>query len=153
MGLNMKEISLSEFADKINEIMPEIAKSFIRRQTNELFKGKITLPQLFILDLLNKKGASKMTDIAHFLNVTTSAATGIVDRLVKFGYVERVYEPLDRRIIKIKLTAKGAQLLSKINREKRQMIMDIFVKISQKEREDYLRILMRIREVLSKEEA
>lgn len=149
----MREITLSQFADKINEIMPEIFKSFVRRQTNELFKGKITLPQLFILDLLHKKGACKMTDIAHSLNVTTAAATGIVDRLVKYGYVERVYEPLDRRIIKINFTTKGVRLLTKINQQKRQMTIDTFGQISQSERESYLKILTRIHDILVEEEA
>ena len=144
--------SLLEFADKINQIMPEIFKKFIRRQTSELFKGKVTLPQLFILNFLDKEVQSRMTDLARFLNVTTAAATGIVDRLVKYGYVQRVYEPLDRRIIKIKLTSKGLELLKKINQQKRQMIIDIFGKISQVERQDYLRILMRIHDILTKED-
>jgi len=148
----MSEPSLLEFADKINQIMPEIFKKFIRRQTSELFKGKVTLPQLFILNFLDKEVQSRMTDLAHFLNVTTAAATGIVDRLVKYGYVQRVYEPLDRRIIKIKLTSKGLELLKKINQQKRQMIIDIFGKISQVERQDYLRILMRIHDILTKED-
>jgi DNA-binding MarR family transcriptional regulator len=148
----MSEPSLLEFADKINQIMPEIFKKFIRRQTSELFKGKVTLPQLFILNFLDKEVQSRMTDLAHFLNVTTAAATGIVDRLVKYGYVQRLHEPLDRRIIKIKLTSKGLELLKKINQQKRQMIIDIFGKISQVERQDYLRILMRIHDILTKED-
>lgn len=148
----MERISLTEFADKINQIMPEIIKKFIRKQTNELFRGKITLPQFFILDFLNKQGEARMTDLAHFLNVTTAAATGIVARLVKYGHVQRVYEPLDRRIVKIELTTKGLGLLKKINQQKRQMIIEVFGKISQAERDDYLRILMRIHDILTKEE-
>lgn len=148
----MERISLSEFADKINQIMPEIIKKFIRKQTNELFRGKITLPQFFILNFLNKQDKARMTDLAHFLNVTTAAATGIVERLVRYGYVQRVYEPLDRRIIKIELTTKGLGLLKKINQQKRQMIIDIFGKISQAEREEYLRILIRIHDILTREE-
>lgn len=147
----MSTISLTEFADKINELMPEIARGFFRRHTNELFKGRITVPQFFILDFLSQEGESKMTDIARFLIITTAAATGLVERLVKYGYVVRISDPQDRRIIKIKLSAKGAEMVKKINAQKRQMIIEIFGKISQEEREDYLRILMRIRQILSEE--
>jgi hypothetical protein len=40
-------------------------------------------------------------------------------------------------------------MVKKINAQKRQMIIEIFGKISQEEREDYLRILMRIRQILN----
>ncbi|PIP20590.1 MAG: hypothetical protein COX40_03905 [Candidatus Omnitrophica bacterium CG23_combo_of_CG06-09_8_20_14_all_40_11] len=148
----MLQGSLLEFADKMNEVMPGIIQGFARRQADELYKGKITLPQFLILDFLSQQGESRMTDMAHFMHVTTAAMTGIVDRLVGYGYVARVYDPEDRRIIKIKLTSKGLELLKKINQQRRQMIIDIFGKISQVERRDYLRILMRIHDILNKED-
>ena len=145
------EIALSEFADKLNRILPAVIKEFARRQANELYKGKITLPQFLILDFLNRRGESKMVELAHFMGVTTAAMTGIVDRIVRDGYVVRASEPQDRRIIKIRLTAKGAELVKKVNRQRRQMIMDIFGRISIKERQDYLNILMRIHAILTQE--
>ena len=147
----MTSISITEFADKLNELMPEIARGFFRRQTNELFKGKITLPQFFILDFVTHEGESKMSDIAHFLIVSTAAATGLVERLVRCGYVVRVFDPQDRRIVKIKLSSKGGELVKKINGQKRRMIIDIFGKISDSDRSDYLRILMQIKDILYKD--
>lgn len=145
----MAEISLSEFADKLNEFMPVVIKEFARRQADELYKGKITLPQFLILEFLNRQGDSKMTTLAHFMDVTTAAMTGIVERLVKNGYALRVHDSQDRRIIKVRLTAKGNALVKKINRQRRQMVIKIFGKISQAEREDYLKILMHIRDILT----
>ena len=142
---------LAEFADKMNEVMPVLIQGFARRQANELYKGKITLPQFLILDFLNKKGECKMTEIARFMHVTTAAMTGIVERIKRCNYVERVYEPSDRRIIKIRLTDKGRELVKKVNRQRRNMIVDIFGKISQREREQYLSILMRILSIMTEE--
>ena len=144
-------ISLSEFADKLNQIMPVIMKEIIRRDSNELYKGKITLPQLLTLGFLNEKGESRMTDLARFMKVSTAAMTGVAERLVRDAYVLRVYNPQDRRIIKIKLKPKGAELVKKINQQKRQMAINIFGKISESEREEYLRILTRIQDILTKE--
>ena len=147
----MSEVSLSGFADKINEIMPVIMREFARRQANGFFKVKITLPQLLLLDFLNIQGESKMTNIANFMHVTTAAMTGIVERIVRDGYALRVYDPDDRRIIKVKLTAKGSDLLKKINQQRRKMIISIFGKISETERQQYLRILTRIHDILTQE--
>lgn len=145
----MLEISLSEFADKLNQLMPELIKEFARRQTNELYKGKITLPQFLILGFLGRGGGSRMTDIARFMGITTAAATGIVDRLVKSGYAVRNYDTADRRIIRMKLTAGGSNLVKKINKERRKMIINIFGRISCQERKKYLEILTHIYGILT----
>ncbi|MDD5347379.1 MAG: MarR family transcriptional regulator [Candidatus Omnitrophica bacterium] len=141
--------SLAEFADRINELIPDIARVFFKRPTDALFKGKITLPQFFVLCFLQKQGQMRMTDVARFLGVTTAAATGGVDRLVKGGYLTRVFDPKDRRIIKVKLSAKGSETVQKVIQQRRQMIMDIFGRLSDNDREQYLAILSRVHAVLT----
>jgi DNA-binding MarR family transcriptional regulator len=148
----MSHLSLSEFAREMSEVMPVIMKEFGRRLVNELYKGKITLPQFLLLEFLHREGESKMTSLAHFMNVTTAAMTGIVERLVRAGYVIRTYEAQDRRIIKVKLTSRGIDLVRKINQQKCQMVIKIFGKISEADRREYLRILMQIKDVLSAKE-
>ncbi len=147
----MSQISLSEFADKLNDMMPVIMKEFGRRQTNELYKGKITLPQFLVLEFLETGGESKMKDIAQFMHVSTAAMTGIVDRLVREGYVVRAFDAVDRRIIKAKLTVRGSSIVKKINGQRRDMTIRIFEKISETDRNEYLKILRQIRDILVKE--
>jgi predicted transcriptional regulator len=48
------------------------------------------------LDLLSR-GAVTAGELARFTGLTTGAITGIIDRLVKAGYAERVSDPGDRR--------------------------------------------------------
>ena len=143
------QLSLLEFADRLLDIFLVVMREISRSQADELYKGKITLPQLLTLDFLIQKDESKMTDIAHFMRVTTAAITGIVDRLVRDGYVTRVYEPQDRRIIKVKPTSRGAKLVKKIKAQRRKAIINVFGKITPAEREDYLRILLRIQDILT----
>jgi len=147
----MQGLTATEFADRLNEIMPVIFQEFSRRQANELFKGKITLPQFLILDFLYRKGASKMNQLAKLTHVCPAAMTGIVDRLVRDGYVTRKDEPQDRRIIKVKLTTPGHELVRKITEQKRNMVVHIFGKISVHDRKEYLRILSKIKDILTKE--
>lgn len=142
----MVSLTLVEFADRVNEAMRVIARDFMRHQPSEFYKVKLTIPQLAILDLLNKSGELNMSDMARSMNVTTAAMTGIVERLVRDGYVARASDPDDRRVIKIKLTAKGNSTVKTIARQRKEMIVRIFGNLSQREREEYLRILTRIRE-------
>lgn len=147
----MPEPSLLQFADQLQEIMPVIMRGLIKREEGGLLKGKITPAQFIILDFLAKRGESKMTDVAHFIGVTTAAMTGIVDRLVRDNYAVRVFDPKDRRIVKVRLTAKGIELVKRTRDQKRQMIIRIFNKIPEAERQDYLRILGHIRDILEKQ--
>jgi DNA-binding MarR family transcriptional regulator len=62
--------------------------------------------------------------------------------------VRRQADPKDRRIIKVTLTAKGEQTIKKAHQERRQVILHVFGQISEMEREDYLRILMHIQEIV-----
>jgi DNA-binding MarR family transcriptional regulator len=147
----MPFLSLPDFADKLNQIMPVLMREFTRVQPAEVYKGKVTLPQILILQHLSSGDSVKMTDIANFMKVTTSAVTGIVDRLVKSGYVLRVFDQKDRRIIKVKITLKGSILMKKLAYDRRKLVINIFSKISEQDRQDYLRILMRIQDALSGE--
>lgn len=149
----MPELTLTEFAAKIDEVMPAVMKGFARKQTNALYKGKITLPQFFILSHLNRHGDSIMKDLASVMEVSTPAATGIVERLVRDRYVTRVFDPKDRRVIHIRLTQSGANLVKKMDTQRRQLTLEVFGKISQQERENYLSILMHIKDVLSENNA
>jgi Transcriptional regulators len=147
----MIDHTLSEFAEKIEDVMPAVMRGFAKMQTNELFKGKITLPQFFVLNHLDKHGESKMNELAKVMDVTTAAATGIVDRLVRLGYTARSYDPKDRRVIYIKLTQKGSDMVKRIGRQRREVTSDVFGKISKEERESYLAIMLHIRDVLTEE--
>ncbi|MFH0763522.1 MAG: MarR family transcriptional regulator [Candidatus Omnitrophota bacterium] len=142
----MPNLSLAEFADRVSEIMPVIMREFFRQETNEFYKLKITLPQFVVLDMLKRQGESKMSDLARFINVTTAAMTGIVDRLVRDGYAKRAYDPGDRRIVKVTLTAKGAMSVKNMIDQRKVLTARIFSMISHEEREKYLEILTHIRD-------
>lgn len=149
----MTVISLHNFADRMGEIMPIMMKEFSRCMAGQLHKGRVTLPQIMILHFLEIEQEAKMKDLARFMGVTMAAMTGMIERLVKSGHCARIYEPQDRRIIKIKLTAKGDNLVKNLNENKRQMIIRIFGKISERDRQDYLRILLQIKEILLRQNA
>ena len=142
----MHSLTLNEFADRVGALMPVISREFLKHQTPEFYRLKITMPQCIILEILNRAGELNMSGLARGMSVSTPAMTGIVTRLVRDGYVERVSDSDDRRVIKIKLTAKGRKTVDTLHAHRRRMIIKLFGVISQSEREEYLKILTRIRD-------
>ncbi len=145
----MASISITEFADRVSGIMPVIMKEFMKGQAGDFHKMKITLPQFAIMDILEREKEANMTDLAKAMGVTTSAMTGVVDRLVRDGYASRTRDLKDRRIVHIKLTPKGTKTLRTAIDGRKKATIRIFGVISQEERERYLLILEHIKEHLS----
>jgi 4'-phosphopantetheinyl transferase len=80
----------------------------------EWLSSDITLAQLRVLLILHMNGPCRMSVIARELNVTLSTATGILDKLVKKGYVSRCSDAEDRRVVTIQLSETGTELTGKL---------------------------------------
>jgi DNA-binding MarR family transcriptional regulator len=140
----MTNSALMEFADKVIEI----SRDFMKYYAEEAYKVKLTLSQIAILDILSRNKESNMSDMARSTNVTTAAMTGIIDRLVRDGYVVRASDPNDRRVIKIRLSGKGRAAVKSSLENKKRIITKTFGVLQQRERDEYLKILTRIKEGL-----
>jgi len=63
--------------------------------------------ELITLLLLWRNGETIMTQLADSVHMPMSTATGVVDRLTKKGYAERLTDESNRRIVTVRLTQKG----------------------------------------------
>jgi DNA-binding MarR family transcriptional regulator len=149
----MVAITLDEFADRLTQIVPVFMREFSQRLTDELHRGKITVPQLIIMTILEKEGTMMMKDLARFMNVSTAAMTGLIQRLVRAGFAKRMFVPADRRVIRVELTVKGAELLKKVNDQRRKMIMEVFGRLGVEERVRYLDTITKVRDILLEKKA
>ena len=142
---------LEDFAEKLTRVLPFFIREFTRRQSIELYKGKITVQQFVALSFLSyistDKGAT-MSEIAKSLHVTMPAATGVVDRLIRDSYCLRGTDPVDRRVIRVKITPGGDRIVKKIYIHRKEMIIRIFGKLTKHDRDEYLRIFTRVGEIL-----
>jgi len=142
----MSSMTLAEFADKVTEVMPFIMREFMKQVSDEFYKVKVTMPQMVIMEILEREKEAKMSDLARYLHVSTAAVTGVMDRLVRDSYAVRSEDPDDRRIVNIKLTQKGTTLIRNMNEKRKEITIKVFGKLSQADRESYLRILNNIKE-------
>jgi DNA-binding MarR family transcriptional regulator len=79
-----------------------------------LKKDNLTLPQLDILVCLGRSEGLTLGEISNRLLVTGGNITGVIDRLERSGYVYRDRDKNDRRVVRAKLTPKGAGLHKEI---------------------------------------
>lgn len=104
-------------ADRLADFVLFTQRSCILNLSTELNKGNVSFPQFFLLTYLSSEDYLTMSDIAKKMGHSTAAATGLVDRLEKLAYVERVHASEDRRKIMVRATAKGIELVAKMRSE------------------------------------
>ena len=62
-----------------------------------------------LIIFIGQMGDAIMRDVADFLQVPVSTATGIIDKLVDKGYLRRFHSNEDRRIVQVCLATHGEQ--------------------------------------------
>lgn len=70
----------------------------------------VSARQVSILDHLDAKHPTMLSDLAKHLGVTPATMSLAIGRLVERGYVTRVLDPVDRRKVQLRLTAAGVRV-------------------------------------------
>jgi MarR family transcriptional regulator, organic hydroperoxide resistance regulator len=96
-------------------LMENIKKLFFPEWIN--LDLKFSKSEIFTLLLLDKRNEITMTELTEYINSPMSTATGIVDRLVKNGYIIRDRSETDRRIVVLRLTEKGSQFVDNLKNQ------------------------------------
>jgi len=134
------------------ELLPQLVRGFARQEHNDLSRGKLTLPQLWALDLLARHArGSQMKELAQALGISRPTATGLIDRLIAQGLTRRAADPSDRRVVRVMLTAKGQRVLADIWEQKRRTLVRVFGQISPADRSQYLLTLERVVDILGRQ--
>lgn len=81
-----------------------------------LLRSTLTMPQLKLLTVLRLDGPSGGRELAGRLGVSMPTISGMVDRLVARGLVERGVATTDRRVRPVALSAAGEEVLREVER-------------------------------------
>lgn len=99
-------------AETLFHLIPLLEKRFFRTVAQQSKTG-LSPMQMHALLLLKEHSACTMTALAGEMLMPKQQVTPIIDKLVKEKYVQREYDSVDRRIIRIRLTPLGLDLLEK----------------------------------------
>lgn len=74
----------------------------------------LTMPQMITLLAIHDRQSCRMGELAEATQQSGGTLTGIVDRLIADGLVERVRSVNDRRVIEVTLTPEGQTRVSEV---------------------------------------
>ena len=106
----------------------------------------LTLGQIRLLFLLRREGPQAMGRIADVFELSSTAATGFVDRVESQGFVERRHRSDDRRVVECELTDAGEQFLDTLTGIRLEAIRSALAVLTPRQLSGFHRLIRHIRE-------
>jgi len=131
----------SPFVEEIEKALRLVAAT-VRRRGRVLLKDyDLTSPQFDALITLYNEGELTIGELSAKLYLAYSTTTDLVDRLERAGYVSRQRDLVDRRVVRVQLRDKGAQVIEAVLSARRAYLDSILKHVSIEQRRAILQAL------------
>ncbi len=136
----------------IQEVLEALAgaRGSVRHGHGPMFKKQGFGPSHFRLlmklanSLANSDKGMTVGELSKAMDITPAAITQFIDKLVAKGMVERFEDPADRRIVRIRLTAKSQKKFSALKSHYYDRMNGMFKNLSDEELEQLAGIIKKI---------
>lgn len=135
---NLAEILFQELRCNASTSLGEILNEFNRGEIGVL--GYLAF----------EKDKATAGELSENLNVTTARVARILNSLETKGYIKRTEDNQDKRKTLVVITQNGESLAKKAKKEVIDKITKVIEEIGEKEAKEYIRITLKIREILNK---
>ena len=134
-------------AKEISWLVPKLLRGL---RAGFIGSGKITTSQMVTLMRIHERKTTRVGVLSREMQISAPTITGVVDRLLRGGYLKRIRDRVDRRVVNVELTSKGENLVKEMLSEINNRWYGILRQLSEEERESYIRILRKITQLLNK---
>ena len=127
---------------------------YLGKHVNSFLEGHgLSLGLFDVLTALRRAGEPfrlKPTELADMTMLTSGGMTGRIDQLEELGYVKRVSDDNDRRVMFAELTPEGLQLIDMLIELHFLIESELLEGIEPKDKEELSRILMKLDNFMSR---
>ncbi len=111
----------------LNELLVEVFNQILSIEQEELKKKGVILSitEVHVIEAISKVEVKTMGNVAKKLRVTLGTLTTSIDRLVKKGFVKRVFDESDRRKVFIELLEPSIETLEKHTQFHEEMLQNL----------------------------
>ena len=133
-------------AKQISELLPKIARNLQLAPLIDKVKPGLTTSQLMILLILKDMNDIPLPigKLTQELAISFPAVSGIIDRLHRDKLIERSHSRQDRRIVLVKLSDTGKDVIEKLLNTFENLIFDVLEKIPETDRQVIINATQRV---------
>lgn len=142
----MSEMSRASRIEELDRVFVEMARYFLSQWLEE--EEQISPKQFILLRVLHQRGRSTVSELASILKQSNSATTIALNRLVKAGYVDRIRDEQDRRVVWVALSDKAIPLMEKLLARRRVLLGKLLENLSDEEIKQFTHFLVKMKQCL-----
>jgi DNA-binding MarR family transcriptional regulator len=134
--------------DIVEQILDQLEPLIARQRRAVAREGclrAVSSTQLQVLFLLSCDAPVTMGRLAEQLDVSLPSVTGIVERMVEHGLIERGRDDDDRRVVTVAPTAAGRAAVEEIDRIRRRALAQLLTRLDPAQQEQALHIFAALR--------
>ena len=143
-----------ELIEEMIELQRRVDRDRRQYELDAWMHLNLSIGQLKSLFFISNRGATSLSKLAAALRVTPTNTTGIVDRLLKRGLITRTESPDDRRVLLLRTTPLGDELIAELRQKRKERMAELFNRLSEEEAKymaESLKIMVRVIEVQREE--
>lgn len=145
-------MSKQQYLEQLFDTMEQLRKLMEGRAQESHEERFATIMQFLALKFLRTSQDRTIGELADHLMLSKSSATQLIERLVKAGFVERIDDPEDRRIVRLRITPRGEQLLANMKQRYVDKMTALLSKIPDEDLRELVRIHRELIETIQKEQ-
>ncbi len=113
-GTERSRTERRRLVDEISALEIRLMASALPEETSSLLDYDLTLQQVRVFAFVFASQQTPINKVADALDIRPNVATGIIQRLVDRGLIERREDPGDRRVRLLTVTEQGRALLNEL---------------------------------------
>jgi DNA-binding MarR family transcriptional regulator len=122
-----------ETVEDLIELQRKIDRDRRQYELDAWMSLNLGIGQLKTLFFISNRGATTTGKLATALKVTPTNVTGIVDRLLEKKLITRTGDPDDRRVLLLRTTPQGDELVAELRQNRRERMSELFNRLSEEE--------------------
>ena len=138
----MKENTSLALTHDLFQIMKQFPRPKLKQSAIDgLTRSEYELLVMLVINLDGDKKALTVTEISSLLQITPAGVTHLLNPLEQAGYIERLQDPNDRRIVRIGLTHKGTQVAESLIAEVQENLIGLINYLGEEDSKTLIRLM------------
>lgn len=135
---------MTENHRSLNFEMNEIFMLFGKQFSKISLQSDLSPAKHWFLHYLYRKGKATVNDLSHETCVTSGATSLAIKGLEQSGYVERIRDQADRRVVWVSLTERGTACVERISQKRAEIGKQLLENLTETEKEIFLLIMKKM---------
>jgi DNA-binding MarR family transcriptional regulator len=138
----MKQKTSLDLTHDLFQLMKQFPRPKLKQSSIDgLTRSEYELLVMLVMNLDKDKKALTVTEISNLLQITPAGVTHLINPLEDTGYIERLQDLHDRRIVRIGLTDKGTQVAEALISEVQEQLIGLVNHLGEEDSKTLIRLM------------